>query len=308
MSRRDLYNLVRDLRQHLEWQAVWLGGSLPAPAEEREAFVARRAARQRAALERSLAGPTTADLPAATPTSGPTRAPARKPEPKPTPAGPALWKDDSLGARPRKTFAPAPVAAPDAAPAARAETLDEIRTDLGDCTRCGLSGDRKNIVFGVGNASARLMFVGEAPGFHEDAEGEPFVGDAGALLNKMITAMTLSRDEVYIANVIKCRPPSNRDPEPDEIAACSKFLERQVAAIQPEVIVALGKFASNLLSGNTGSLNRIRGTWQQWNGIALMPTFHPAYLLRNPAEKGPAWDDLKLVMERLGLAIPPKYR
>ena len=152
------------------------------------------------------------------------------------------------------------------------------------------------------------MFVGEAPGFQEDVQGEPFVGPAGELLDKMILAMTLSRQTVYIANVLKCRPPSNRDPKPDEVALCSPFLKRQVAAVQPEAIVALGRFAGNLLSGKDGSMGQIRGRWHEFEGVPVMPTYHPAYLLRTPSAKGKVWDDLKKVMTRLNLEIPSRYR
>jgi uracil-DNA glycosylase family 4 len=185
---------------------------------------------------------------------------------------------------------------------ARRETphLEEVRRTLGDCRRCKLCSGRKNIVFGVGNPKARLVFVGEGPGADEDTQGIPFVGAAGQLLTRMIQAMGLSRDDVYICNVVKCRPPGNRNPEPDEIEACQPFLEAQLRAIQPEVIVALGKFAAQTLLKTQTPITRLRGQWREYLGIALMPTFHPAYLLRNPAEKKAAWADLQAVMARLG--------
>jgi uracil-DNA glycosylase len=182
--------------------------------------------------------------------------------------------------------------------------LDEVRRALGDCRRCKLCSGRKNIVFGVGNPSARLIFVGEGPGADEDTQGIPFVGAAGQLLTKMIQAMGLARDEVYICNVVKCRPPGNRNPEPDEITACQPFLEGQLKAIGPEVIVTLGKFAAQTLLRTDTPITRLRGQWREYVGVPLMPTFHPAYLLRNPAEKKAAWTDLQTVMGRLQL--PPR--
>nr|WP_225938064.1 uracil-DNA glycosylase [Myxococcus sp. RHSTA-1-4] len=179
-------------------------------------------------------------------------------------------------------------------------TLDEIRRELGDCKRCKLCGTRKNIVFGSGNPRAELVFVGEGPGENEDLQGVPFVGAAGELLTKMIEAMGFRRDEVYICNVVKCRPPGNRNPEPDEIAACEPFLRAQLAAIRPKVVVALGKFAAQTLLRDTTPITRLRGNWRTYEGIQLMPTFHPAYLLRSPAEKRKAWEDLQAVMKVLG--------
>jgi uracil-DNA glycosylase len=176
--------------------------------------------------------------------------------------------------------------------------LDEVRRTLGDCRRCKLCSGRKNLVFGVGNPKARLVFVGEGPGAEEDNQGIPFVGAAGQLLTKMIAAMGYSRDEVYICNVVKCRPPGNRNPEPDEIEACQPFLEAQLKAIRPSVIIALGKFAAQTLLRSDTPITRLRGQWREYVGIPLMPTFHPAYLLRNPAEKKPAWTDLQAVMAR----------
>jgi DNA polymerase len=181
-------------------------------------------------------------------------------------------------------------------------TLEEIRAELGDCQRCKLCSGRKNIVFGVGNPNAELVFVGEGPGANEDAQGIPFVGEAGELLTKMIGAMGFTRDQVYICNVVKCRPPGNRNPEPDEIEACEPFLKAQLAAIRPKAIVALGKFAAQTLLRDTTAISRLRGKWREYEGIRLMPTFHPAYLLRNPAEKRVVWSDLKQVMALFGKA------
>lgn len=193
-------------------------------------------------------------------------------------------------------------------PAVReASSLTDLRVVLGDCQRCKLAGCRTNIVFGVGNPNARLMFVGEAPGEDEDLKGEPFVGKAGELLDSIITnGMGLSRSDVYIANVVKCRPPINRNPEPDEIVACEPFLMRQIELVKPEVIISLGAFATQALLRDRTSISRRRGQWHDLNGIALMPTFHPAYLLRTPSDKRLVWADIKLVMERLGLPMPTR--
>ncbi len=175
------------------------------------------------------------------------------------------------------------------------EALGAIRADLGDdCSRCKLHTlGRKQVVFGVGNPDADLMFVGEAPGADEDIQGIPFVGRAGQLLTKMIEAINLTRDQVYIANVIKCRPPGNRNPEPDEIAECEPFLFRQIAAIRPKVIVALGSFAAKTLLRSEESISRLRGRIYDFQGAKLIPTFHPSFLLRSPDRKRDAWEDLK---------------
>jgi DNA polymerase len=180
--------------------------------------------------------------------------------------------------------------------------LDALRQELGDCQRCKLCNQgRSNIVFGQGNPNARLLFAGEGPGYHEDQQGLPFVGKAGALLERMIAAMGLQRNDVYICNVVKCRPPKNRDPEADEVLACRPFLRAQVRSVQPEVIVTLGRFATQVLLETTAPIGRLRGQFRDYLDIPLMPTFHPAYLLRNPNEKRSAWEDLKQVMHRLGL-------
>lgn len=174
------------------------------------------------------------------------------------------------------------------------EALAAIRDDLGDCSRCKLHGlGRTQIVFGVGNPKAELMFVGEAPGADEDIQGEPFVGRAGQLLTKMIEAMGFARDEVYIANVLKCRPPGNRNPEPDEIARCEPFLFRQIASVQPKVIIALGAFAARTLLQTQDPISRLRGRVFPFRGAQLIPTFHPSFLLRSPGYKREAWEDLK---------------
>jgi DNA polymerase len=182
------------------------------------------------------------------------------------------------------------------------QTLPALRAVIGECQRCKLAPHRTQIVFGVGNPDADLVFVGEAPGADEDARGEPFVGRAGQLLTEIIVkGMKIRRQDVYIANIIKCRPPENRDPEPDEIAACEPFLKHQLALIQPKVIVTLGKFAAQCLLKTRTPITRLRGVWATYQGIPLMPTFHPAYLLRNPSDKRLVWQDIQQVMRALGL-------
>jgi uracil-DNA glycosylase len=204
---------------------------------------------------------------------------------------------------------PVPASMPSSAPppstGVGAAGLKAIREELGDCTRCKLHGKRTNIVYGVGNPDAPLVFVGEAPGADEDRTGEPFVGAAGQLLTKMIEAMGLAREDVYICNILKCRPPGNRNPEPDEIEQCEPFLKKQLAAIRPRMIVALGKFAAQCLLRSDAPISRLRGNWKEYEGIPLMPTYHPAFLLRTPSAKREVWADLQEVMrelDRLGIA------
>lgn len=182
------------------------------------------------------------------------------------------------------------------------QTLPELRTVIGDCQRCKLAGGRTQIVFGVGNPAADLVFVGEAPGHDEDVSGEPFVGRAGQLLTEIIVkGMKIRRQDVYIANIIKCRPPQNRNPEPDEIAACEPFLKHQLELIRPKAIVTLGSFAAQCLLKTRTPITRLRGVWANYQGVPLMPTFHPAYLLRNPSDKRLVWHDIQQVMALLGL-------
>jgi DNA polymerase len=190
---------------------------------------------------------------------------------------------------------------PAAAPAHAAPSLTAIREDLGDCQRCRLAGGRKTIVFGQGNPRARLVFIGEAPGADEDAQGLAFVGRAGQLLTDIIEkGLRMRRDDVWIGNVLKCRPPGNRNPEADEILACQPFLERQIEAIQPLVIVGLGKFAGQWLLKTAEPITRLRGRLGRYKDIQVMPTYHPAYLLRNPGAKKDVWEDLKVVRSLLG--------
>jgi DNA polymerase len=185
--------------------------------------------------------------------------------------------------------------------------LDLLREFIGACTRCKLAPGRTNLVFGVGNPNAELMFVGEAPGADEDLQGEPFVGRAGQLLTDIIErGMRLSRNDVYICNVIKCRPPENRNPEPDEVSTCEPFLFRQIDLVRPKVIVGLGTFAVQALLKVKTPISKLRGNWQELRGIKMMPTFHPAYLLRNPADKRLVWADIQEVMKFLGQPISPR--
>ncbi len=197
----------------------------------------------------------------------------------------------------------APSARPEPAEAGEAEKvlhtgLTQLREELGDCQRCPLSENRQHIVFGDGSESAEIMFVGEAPGAEEDKQGLPFVGESGQLLDKMIVAMGWTRESVYIANVLKCRPPNNRDPKASEVEACESFLARQIQCVNPSVIVTLGKPAAHLLLKTSASMGSLRGTWQEYSGIPVMPTYHPAYLLREPAKKREVWSDLQQVMRR----------
>ncbi len=217
--------------------------------------------------------------------------PAVIPDPMPTPVKPTVVAPD-----PRDEPTPPTVG--------QSSSLEDLRADIGDCQRCKLAPGRTNLVFGVGNPKARLVFVGEAPGHDEDLRGEPFVGRAGQLLTEIITkGMRIRRDDVYICNVIKCRPPGNRNPEPDEVDSCEPFLLRQLELIGPEVIVALGKFAAQTLLRDKTPITKLRGRWFDYHGIRLMPTFHPAYLLRNPAEKRLVWEDIQQVMAVLGMPV-----
>lgn len=184
--------------------------------------------------------------------------------------------------------------------------LKLIREEIGDCTRCRLHKGRTKLVFGVGNVNADIMFVGEGPGADEDARGEPFVGRAGQLLNSMISAMGLKREDVYIANVVKCRPPGNRTPEKDECDTCSPFLLRQIKVVKPKVIVALGAVAAKNLLAMNDSMANLRGRWYDFHGSRLLVTYHPAYLLRDPRQKKEAWKDLQMAMKHLGLKPPVK--
>ncbi len=184
--------------------------------------------------------------------------------------------------------------------ATMSQGLDCVRQEIGNCTRCKLHRERKNIVFGEGDPSAVLVFIGEGPGHEEDEQGRPFVGAAGQLLTDIIVkGMKLKREDVYICNIVKCRPPNNRNPEPDEIEACEPFLIKQLQTIKPKIIVALGSIAAKTLLKSSEGITALRGKWQTYQGIPLMPTFHPAYLLRNPNDKALVWKDIQLVMAEI---------
>lgn len=282
-------DVAAELARHLRWLEAAGVREVPVPVLAVEPPAPAAHARQAgpAAERGASAGRATASPPPPgqqAPPAGPREAPARTPAP----------------------VAPAPVAGAHriGEKGCGSAALVQVRDALGDCRRCKLAGGRTTLVFGVGNPQAELVFVGEGPGADEDREGEPFVGKAGQLLTKMIQAMGYQREQVYIANVVKCRPPGNRNPEPDEIEACEPFLRAQLAAIRPRVVVALGKFAAQTLLRDTTPITRLRGRWREYEGIRLMPTFHPAYLLRSPEEKKKAWEDLQLVMKELGQPPP----
>jgi len=248
-------------------------------------FYRRESAEAAAAIESIVAGPV--------PLSQPEHPEPMSPRAKAVP----VVLDDDLYA----------TAKPEAGVTDPAKALRMIREDLGDCTRCPLHKQgRKQIVFGVGDPHAELMFIGEAPGADEDLKGEPFVGRAGQLLTNMIKAMGITREQVYIANIIKCRPPGNRTPERDECETCSPFLMRQIAAIQPKVIVALGAVAAKTLLAVNAPMFEFRGHWYDFRGTRLAVTYHPAFLLRDPRQKKEAWKDLQMVMMELGLKAPAK--
>ena len=236
-----------------------------------------------------------------------TSAPAPNASPAVAAAAPRRATEPPPAPKSAPAFIP-PVAAPSLfEERIEGDTLDRIREDIGpNCTRCKLHKARTNIVFGVGNPRAQLVFVGEGPGRDEDAQGEPFVGRAGKLLTQMIEAMGLRRQDVYICNVVKCRPPENRLPEPDEIATCSPYLLRQLGVIQPKVICCLGACSAQTMLQTTQGISKFRGEWFDYRGSKLIATYHPAYLLRNPAAKGEVWKDLQKVMAVLGLEPPKK--
>jgi len=198
----------------------------------------------------------------------------------------SLWSQNSI-----------PVVISSISPSMKMRLLEELREGIGNCTQCKLHAQRKNIVFGVGNPDARLVFVGEGPGRDEDIQGEPFVGKAGQLLTRIILAIGLKREEVYIANIVKCRPPENRNPQPDEIKACEPFLFKQLDIIQPKIICALGNFAAQTLLMTGEKITKLRGRFHNFKGIKLMPTYHPAFLLRNPNMKRDVWEDMQMIQK-----------
>lgn len=222
------------------------------------------------------------------------------------PEAAADFSKEETAIPPRKSISAPPQIGGVIAPDDRATALLQIIEEIGDCTRCALHKGRNTLVFGQGNPNARLMFVGEGPGADEDAQGLPFVGRAGQLLNNMIGAMGLTREETYICNVVKCRPPGNRTPEPDEANTCSPFLFRQIDVIRPQVIVALGATAATYLLGQRQPLAGLRGRVHAFRGSSLIVTYHPAYLLRDPRQKKEAWADLQIAMKELGLKAPTR--
>ena len=251
------------------------------------------------------ARPEAAPLPQSAPQAPPPAAAPNRPwQQESAPLIPSIPEEYDMAAR--KPFPAPPAIADPLPPEQHAGGLQIIRDEIGDCTRCGLAAGRNKLVFGDGDPNARLMFVGEGPGADEDASGIPFVGKGGQLLNNMIAAMGLRREQVYIANVVKCRPPANRTPEPDEAHTCSPFLFRQIDVVRPEVIVALGQTAVTYLTGEKRPLSGWRGTVHPLRGTKLIVTYHPAYLLRDPNQKKFAWADLQIAMRELGLKAPQK--
>jgi uracil-DNA glycosylase len=289
----ELRFLTEALRAHAEWQQVCGGGALPAALEARPT---NRGPDADARPTRELEAP-------APPRPRPPEAAAAPLLPPPTAARPAPAEP-----------APRSAAAPASAPAVtllgqdeRATRLRVLADEVSGCTRCGLHATRTQTVFARGNGASGLCFVGEGPGADEDAQGFPFVGVAGQLLDKMIAAMGIARDDVYVCNIVKCRPPNNRAPEAEEMSACMPYLIEQLALVEPQVIVALGKTAVQGLFGTAESITRIRGRWRLFQGrIAVMPTFHPAYLLRTPTAKREVWTDLQAVLKHLGRSVPGK--
>jgi DNA polymerase len=323
-KRQQLYEIVRQLRRTLDWhEAVDAMGSLPASEEAREAFEAKMEAHREAKREEMRASLMDEDDAEASSTArAESDASTRETDDEDeddaqpwsdlgsyrSPEQSARADESSESRRETTTDSTSTSTRGDDmsedVPRTNAEQLEWLRNYLGDCQRCPLHENRTNIVFGEGDPEAELVFVGEAPGYHEDQQGRPFVGKAGTLLNKMIRAMGIERGDTYICNVLKSRPPDNRDPNPNEIASCIPFLEKQIDIIQPEVICTLGRPATqNLLDTNEG-IGQLRGTWQTYEGIDVMPTYHPAYLLRNESMKPKTWDDLRLIIDRLDLPGP----
>lgn len=322
-AQADLGEIIRQLRIELEW-AVQTGLEVEFPdVVATPVSVAATPVEDLEPLPPEAGSPAVIETESADATGGAdvedAPPPAFEPDP-PEPTEPERERFDPERARQRKTFQPdrpweryipddegepsesSNLGDPHGyAALTQAQGLEQIREILGDCTRCKLhSAGRTKIVFGVGDPQAELMFVGEGPGRQEDRQGEPFVGDAGQLLTRIIErGMQLQRDQVYIANIVKCRPPNNRDPMPDEVEACEPFLKAQIRQIRPKVIVALGKYAAQTLLRSKIPISRLRGKWTSYEGIDLMPTYHPAYLLRNPNEKRPVWEDVQAVMRRL---------
>jgi uracil-DNA glycosylase family 4 len=298
----ELSEIARAIRAQLEWQLESGSVGLPrsAPAD----------------LARALP-----DTPVSAPLGAPEHAEPAQPRPEASkPSAPVAARDAGVGAPSRidavltrpapasEAVSPPPLVIP-ADLQARARRLEVLADEARACTRCALHVEREQAVFARGTGSSGLCFVGEGPGADEDAQGFPFVGAAGQLLDRMIEAMGLSRDEVYVCNIVKCRPPKNRKPEPEEMASCMPFLEEQLGLTTPQVIVALGATAVQGLLGTTDGITRLRGKWKLYRGrIPVMPTFHPAYLLRTPGAKREVWDDLQAVLRQMGRALPERRK
>jgi uracil-DNA glycosylase family 4 len=284
--RAELAELVAGISAHLEWHLATGGVGLPRATAAAPAFTAPPAARTAPAATRPEARVVTPGEPSAPPAFA-----LRPPEPEST--APLVPKASN------------PV--PRLELAEQARRLQVLNDSIKGCTRCRLHEGRTQTVFARGTGSSGLCFVGEGPGFDEDAQGYPFVGKAGQLLDRMIAAMGFDRDEVYVANILKCRPPDNRKPQPDEMATCVPYLKEQLEILDPQVIVALGATAVEGLLGISGGITRLRGRWKLYGGkIAVMPTFHPAYLLRTPTAKREVWEDLQAVVRQMGRALPTR--
>ncbi len=285
----ELVELARALAAHAGWQAATGAAGLPRASDELRAEREAVTAEQPAFRERP-SPPPVVDEPS-----------SRVEAPPPAPFAPPPAPPEALVAQPESAAAQA---VPDEE---RARRLSVLASEVAGCTRCALHETRTQTVFARGTSSSGLCFIGEGPGADEDAQGYPFVGKAGQLLDRMIAAMGFDRDEVYVCNIVKCRPPDNRKPSPEEMAACMPYLERQLELIQPSVIVALGATAVQGLLGTTAGITRLRGKWKLYQGkIALMPTFHPAYLLRTPRAKRDVWEDLQAVLRQMGRPIPSR--
>ena len=297
--RQELAELAAAVRAYVEWQADTGASGLPIePPEARKARLA-------AVATTPIAAAPTAPAPIAPPPREPVVEPSRPP-PAPAPTVAMEPRRPAVAPLPSAAAASKPVVVAPTSPDERRTRLALVAEEVRSCTRCVLHEKRTQTVFARGNPFADLCFIGEGPGADEDAEGEPFVGASGQLLDRMIAAMGYRRDDVYICNVVKCRPPSNRKPEPAEMATCMPFATQQLALVQPKVIVALGATAVQGLIGASEGITRMRGKWKLYKGsIPVMPTFHPAYLLRNPAAKRDVWNDLQDVMRHLGKTQSP---
>jgi DNA polymerase len=300
-ARSELATLAAALRAHAEWQRAT--GAVGLPRATRELDAERRAARGDAEAITTDATPTLPED-------------ARAPSAGTGSSAAAASIDPTRDDAPRASSRGAPAAMPgtQAAPSGAARTGDEARvrlkvlaTEVSTCQRCALHEHRTQTVFARGTGASGLCFVGEGPGADEDAQGYPFVGKAGQLLDRMIAAMGFDRDDVYVCNIVKCRPPKNRKPEPDEMAACRPYLQEQLDLVAPQVIVALGATAVTGLLGVSGGITRLRGEWRLYQGrIPVMPTFHPAYLLRQPSAKRDVWNDLQAVLQHMGRSVPSR--